>query len=89
MKLLLEQEGTEAQRLRMLDQKSGGALLDEIHFRENASWQHSLDSLRHSPPRSSMESDIEASATRGTGTFQTDPSILRRNWDEDPRQSSI
>ena len=33
MKLLLEQEGTEAQRLRMLDQKRDRTL-DEIHFRE-------------------------------------------------------
>ena len=33
MKLLLEQEGTEAQRLRMLDQKRCRTL-DEIHFRE-------------------------------------------------------
>ena len=33
MKLLLEQEGTETQRLRMLDQKRGRTL-DEIHFRE-------------------------------------------------------
>ena len=33
MKLLLEQEGTEAQRLRMLDRKRGRTL-DEIHVRE-------------------------------------------------------
>lgn len=33
MKLLLEQEGAEAQRLRMLDQKRGRTL-DEIHVRE-------------------------------------------------------
>ncbi len=33
MKLLLEHKGSEAQRLRMLDQKRGHTL-DEIHFRE-------------------------------------------------------
>lgn len=33
MKLLLEQKGTETQRLRMLDQKRDRTL-DEIHFRE-------------------------------------------------------
>lgn len=36
MKLLLEQEGAEAQRLRMLDQKRGRTL-DEIHVRKS-SW---------------------------------------------------
>ena len=44
MKLLLEQKGTEAQRLRMLDQKRESTL-DEIHFREKQlEW---LDYLRH------------------------------------------
>ncbi len=37
MKLLLEQEGTEAQRLRMLDQKRGRTL-DEIHLPGESSW---------------------------------------------------
>ena len=40
MKLLLEQEGTEAQRLRMPDRKRGRTR-DEIHFRER------LDYLRY------------------------------------------
>lgn len=44
MKLLLEQEGTEAQRLRMLDQRRGRTL-DEIHFREKQ--LERLDYLRH------------------------------------------
>ena len=44
MKLLLEQEGTEVQRLRMLDQKRGRTL-DEIHFRERQ--LERLDYLRY------------------------------------------
>ena len=44
MKLLLEQEGTEAQRLQMLDQKRGRTL-DEIHFRERQ--LERLDYLRY------------------------------------------
>ena len=44
MKLLLEQEGTEVQRLRMLDQKRGRTL-DEIHFREKQ--LERLDYLRY------------------------------------------
>ena len=44
MKLLLEQEGTEVQRLRMLDQKRGDTL-DEIHFREKQ--LERLDYLRY------------------------------------------
>ena len=44
MKLLLEQEGTETQRLRMLDQKRGHTL-DEIHFREKQ--LERLDYLRY------------------------------------------
>ena len=44
MKLLLEQTGTEAQRLRMLDQKRGDTL-DEIHFREKQ--LERLDYLRY------------------------------------------
>ena len=44
MKLLLEQEGTEAQRLRILDEKRGRTL-DEIHFREKQ--LERLDYLRY------------------------------------------
>lgn len=44
MKLLLEQKGTEAQRLRMLDQKREDTL-DEIHFREKQ--LERLDYLRY------------------------------------------
>ena len=44
MKLLLEQEGTEVQRLRMLDQKRGRTL-DEIHVRERQ--LERLDYLRY------------------------------------------
>ena len=44
MKLLLEQEGTETQRLRMLDRKRGHTL-DEIHFREKQ--LERLDYLRY------------------------------------------
>ena len=44
MKLLLEQEDTETQRLRMLDQKRGRTL-DEIHFRERQ--LERLDYLRY------------------------------------------
>ena len=44
MKLLLEQKGTEARRLRMLDQKREHTL-DEIHFREKQ--LERLDYLRH------------------------------------------
>ena len=41
---LLEQEGTESQRMRMLNQKRGSTL-DEIHFREKQ--MERLDYLRH------------------------------------------
>ena len=41
---LLEQEGTESQRMRMLNQKRGSTL-DEIHFREKQ--LERLDYLRH------------------------------------------
>ena len=44
MKLLLEQEGTEAQRLRILDEQRGRTL-DEIHFREKQ--LERLDYLRY------------------------------------------
>ena len=44
MKLLLEQEGTETQRLRMLDQKRGHTL-NEIHLREKQ--LERLDYLRY------------------------------------------
>lgn len=44
MKLLLEQKGTEARRLRMLDRKRESTL-DEIHFREKQ--LERLDYLRH------------------------------------------
>ena len=44
MKLLLEQEGTEAQCLRILDEKRGRTL-DEIHFREKQ--LERLDYLRY------------------------------------------
>ena len=44
MKLLLEQEGTEAQGLRILDEKRGRTL-DEIHFREKQ--LERLDYLRY------------------------------------------
>lgn len=44
MKLLLEQEGSEDQRLKMLEEKRK-SLLDEIHFREKQ--VSNLDYLRH------------------------------------------
>ena len=44
MRLLLEQEGTESQRLRMLTQKREH-MLDEIHFRETQLAR--LDYLRY------------------------------------------
>lgn len=44
MRLLLEREGSDGTRLRMLDQKRAAAL-DEIHFRERQ--LERLDYLRH------------------------------------------
>lgn len=44
MRLLLEQEGTDRARLRMLDEKRSAAL-DDIHFREKQ--LERLDYLRH------------------------------------------
>ena len=44
MRLLLEQEGTDRARLRMLDEKRRAAL-DDIHFREKQ--LERLDYLRH------------------------------------------
>ncbi len=44
MKLLLEQDGTEGQRLQMLEKKRAH-MLDEIHFREKQ--LERLDYLRH------------------------------------------
>ena len=52
MKLLLEQEGTEAQRLRMPDRKRGRTR-DEIHFRERQ--LERLDYLRHALRKKKQE----------------------------------
>ena len=56
MKLLLEQKGTEAQRLRMLDQKRESTL-DEIHFRESSlsGWTISASISASSRKRSKID----------------------------------
>lgn len=55
MKLLLEQKGTEALRLRMLDEKRCRTL-DEIHFRERQ--LERLDYLRHHIRKQQKSKDI-------------------------------
>lgn len=54
MRLLLEQEGTDRARLRMLDEKRRAAL-DDIHFREKQ--LERLDYLRHELRKRTEESE--------------------------------
>ena len=54
MRLLLEQEGTDRARLRMLDEKCRAAL-DDIHFREKQ--LERLDYLRHELRKRTEESE--------------------------------
>ena len=54
MRLLLEQEGTDRARLRMLDEKRRAAL-DDIHFREKQ--LERLDYLRHELRKRTKETE--------------------------------
>ena len=61
MRLLLEQEGTDRARLRMLDEKRRAAL-DDIHFREKQ--LERLDYLRHELRKRTEETESPIKITR-------------------------